>query len=251
MATLDFSPIQAFVASRRKDLRRIARATQGEHELQDVETEAIMLWAELAQQGEEPDLRSTEGEKKLLSYLYQRLVPWADTKVRYAVRLDHDEHGDDPESDVHPLLRKLAADGGADPLSRLIEREEATAAAAEEIGPHSSLAAAYAALLHRLDNRIAALADYLLISRSWCYSRVRAAQRFAESQTPISKTAIRAADNASLRAWRPFKLQRSPEQLELDFGDWGLFAQVNGPVAAASQATYDQGLRGVVEGYFA
>lgn len=97
-----------FVTTRKKDLQRIASGTRGEYQLSDVINEAWLLASTMTPKaGATLDLGNPEHQKLLLSYLYQALVRYTDTRVRYAVRLDHSPYGD--EDDMHPIARSLSA----------------------------------------------------------------------------------------------------------------------------------------------
>ena len=60
-------------------------------------------------------------------------------------------------------------DGGGDPLTELLTREEAQDLA-QSLAEHGSLAAAYLLLLHRFNN-MSQVADHLRISLSYAYQR--------------------------------------------------------------------------------
>ena len=114
----------------------------------------------------------------------------------------------------------LAAESHYDPLNALIQAEEDE----PELNAHQSLAGAYLQLLRRFDNRMAGVADHLLISVSYCYRRCAHARHLAVYQCPLPPTA--AADDAAFvpGAWRRFRAVRQPIQLSLEFlGDAGLF----------------------------
>lgn len=89
-----------------------------------------------------PEFSNLDYQEKIIGFLYQKLVRRSELNVRYAVRLDHAPAGE-PEDAVHPLLAKLAADEGLEPLAILIEREEAAADHEAEPASYESPAAAY------------------------------------------------------------------------------------------------------------
>lgn len=173
---------EQFIRQRRADLKRIARHTRGEHQLADVEN---VTWV-MAQ-----DMRSAKGipinfpdsdyQELLLSYVYQELVRYTETQVRYAIRLDH---GRTDDEDEHPLMRTLVSDDGRDPLAELLAREAMRQAQATDTG--HSFAAAYACLLRQFDNKTQAAADFLLISASQVRRRCARAIWLARHQFPLS-----------------------------------------------------------------
>lgn len=125
-----------------------------------------MAWSLRTPIGAELDLASQACEETLLSHLYQRLVRYTEQNVRHAVRLDHAPA--DGTDEPHPLVHVLVSNQGRDALDELIERESAATLDAD-LTAHGSLAAAYLHLLDHFDSRMAAVADHLLISKSYAY----------------------------------------------------------------------------------
>ena len=131
------------------------------------------------------------------------------------MRLDHAPRGED-EGDVHPLAYLLVSDGGRDPMTFMLEGE-ATSLTENDLAAHGSLAAAYVQMLRRFDNRMSAVAEYLLISPSYAYRCCARARRLA---TELRHIPVPAPDeNRAIRPWRRFRLQRKPVQLTFDFDD--------------------------------
>ncbi|MGE0770047.1 MAG: hypothetical protein AB7L90_26735 [Hyphomicrobiaceae bacterium] len=204
-----------FLQSRRLALRRISRATRGEASLEDVESEAWLMMTKLQSKGLAVDLRNPEHQSLLLAHLYQHLVRYTETKVRHGVRLDYAPGG---EEGAHPLANILAAEEGSDPLVTLMRlQEERQATEDVRLSPHQSLASAYVYLLERMDNRMTALADYLLISLSYCYRRCAQARVMAEYQQTLPQAAMTTTRAFVPKTWRPFRLVRQPVQLCFDF----------------------------------
>lgn len=215
MTQYDESAFERFLISRRKDLRRIARATRGEYEASDVGSEAWLLAARLRQnKGWSVDFSDAQQQDKFLSYLYQELVRYTEVVVRHAVRLDYNPYGD-AEDDPHPLLEKLVADEGQDPLAMLL-RAEAERQQTGEPNAHYSLAAAYLWALRSLDNNMHRLAQYLLISLSHCYRRMARARTLAQCQRVLPPTLADPAGGFMPKPWRKERVLRVPVQLVLD-----------------------------------
>ncbi len=208
---------EKFVTQRKEALQRIARHTRGEHDLDDVKNEAwVMAGGLKTADGAPLDLTNAACQERLLSYLYQHLVRYTEQNVRRAVRLDRAPPGHDQDDDVHPLARMLVSDEGRDPLSQLLDRE---AALAREVAldAHGSLAAAYVRLLHHFDNRMSAVADHLLISRSYAYRRCAQARWLA---TRLSHIPVPTDSGPHVPGpWRNFRLCRAPVQLAFDFDE--------------------------------
>jgi hypothetical protein len=209
---------ERFVTAQRKKLRQIASHTRGEYQFEDVVNEAWLMAETLASRKKRVvAFENAEFQDLLLAYLYQELVRYTELNVRHAVRLDHASHEDAGDDGIHPLMRTLASDEGRDPVALLIEHE--AEALREEAAQDSldSLAGAYVHLLRQFDNRMAAVAEHLLISTSYAYQRCAHARLLATHQRPMP---MQSCGGCSLAGpWRRFRLQRTPLQLAFDFDD--------------------------------
>lgn len=206
-----------FVARRKSDLERIARATKGEQQYDDVVHEAWLMAKDLAaRDGVATDFLDPVFLKTLLSHLYQKLVRYTEQNVRYASRLDHSNSPDTGEDTPHPLMNKLVGDEGRDPLSYLQAVEDAPEPALHSQHLHS-LAGAYLTLLNRLGNHMHAVAGHLLISLSYAYRCYARARWFAARQIPL--TLPMAEADFVLGPWRRSRVSRAPMQLAFDFED--------------------------------
>ncbi len=155
--------IKLFLDSRRQDLRRIAARTCGEYTIEDVCSEAWLIAEEISQKrGFAIDYLNWDDQEKLLSWLYARLVRYADKSVRFAVKLDRDWDAEDADSAMGALVRLLTAPDQFDPLVRLLDDEDRFDPMAL-IQYSYSQASAYVILLHRFDWDLADLADHLRI----------------------------------------------------------------------------------------
>lgn len=208
------TPFAAFVDAHRNDLARIAHATRGEHRLDDVVNEAWMLGEELA-------ARSDTGAgfddpafcDRLLRHLYQALVRYTDVHVRRAVRLDKPTRDDDGDDRPNPLLRKLAADGGAGPLDGLLASEHARERSARARNERGSLAEAWLVLLERYRD-MRGVAAHLLISRAHAYRCCASARCITAMQRPMADGM---PEVSQVGPWRRFRAVRVPYQFEFDF----------------------------------
>lgn len=206
---------QQFIIQKRSGLRRIANATRGECGIEDVIHEAWLMAHDLGvKQGEPLNLLDSDSQHKLLSHLFQHLVRYTEQKIRNAVRLDHAPAGGEEEN-AHPLSYLLASNGGRNVLDELAETE-AGLTAERSLTSHGSLAAAYVYLLRHFDNKMAAVANHLRISRSHAYRCCAKAQQLSVCSTHIP---IPIGENFLPGPWRSFRLHRSQIQLTLDFGN--------------------------------
>jgi hypothetical protein len=217
---------QEFLRARKKDLQRIAHCTQGEHQYEDVAQEAWTLAVDLAGERNIPlDFRDDGFQGLLLSHLFQHLVRYTETTVRYAKRLDHSPAKDASEGTQHPLLHKLAGREEDDPLAQWLAAEED---AKQDAKRHStmpfSLAAAYVLLLRRFDDRMHSLARHLLISLSYAYRSCAKARRLAVYQHALAFTTPETT--SALKPWRKQRALRIPRQLAFNFEE-RLFLDAN------------------------
>ena len=206
-----------FVNRHKAHLERIARATRGEFQYDDVVQEAWLMANHLeAHRGISADFLDREFLKTLFSHLFQKLVRYTELHVRHAARLDHANGDDAGEGALHPLMNKLVGDDGRDPLSYLQAAEDASDSALYVQHFHS-LAGAYPALLNRLGNRMHSVADHLLISLSYAYRCYARARWFAVRQMPL--TLPMADADFMLGPWRRARAIRAPVQFAFDFED--------------------------------
>lgn len=212
-----------FLRTHQQDWRRISRHTRGEHSPEDVQAEAWLMLATLRDKGITLDLQTPDHQSLLMAHLYQHLVRYTELNVRNAVRLDHAPHGED--GDMHPLAYLLAADAHYDPVVALMHAEDQRQPALEhDPSAHQSIAAAYLCLLRHYDNRMAAVANHLMISLSYCYRRCAHARLLAILQEALPATAMATDPDFIPGAWRHFRLLRTPVQLSFDFdSDMHLF----------------------------
>lgn len=211
-ASMETIGFDEFVAQRKKDLARIARHTSGEYKFQDVVGEAFLMAIDVGRRRRcEIDWSSRTDQDQVIAYVYQKLVRYEERTVRFAVRLDKSEEDDDGDL-VHPLMRKLASDGGRDPLAIVVEREIHLAS---RTGQRHCLATAYVRLLRHFDNRMSSVADHLLISLGHAYRCCMKARVLASNQSPMPGKTM--AETFLPGPWRTFRLCREPEQLTFDF----------------------------------
>lgn len=118
---------EGFVEARKGDLRRIANATQGEMELDDLIQEAWVVAIEIGERMEEPfDFSNVEHQEHLLAKMYVRFVRYADKTVRFAVKLDRGWDDPEEESAGMAMANALASPETDNPLTRAVLEDQAT-----------------------------------------------------------------------------------------------------------------------------
>lgn len=202
---IDHQAFQRFLDAHAANFRTISGATRGEWKPDDVRQEAWLLAVDLGDRRGRPlDLDDTADASLLVRSLYNHCVKYSERVVRHAHKLDHAAAGDD-ESDHHWLRDRLVADGGEHPATRL-EAAESASPQREAPGVYHSPAAAWLGLVARLGGRHADLAEFLLISRSWCGRCFRRVLWQADTQSPLPDLRMDADPGHSLRPWRRFRL---------------------------------------------
>ncbi|MBN8480787.1 MAG: hypothetical protein J0L88_04260 [Xanthomonadales bacterium] len=210
-------PFDRFIAARLSDLKRIARATRGEHRLEDVVNEAWLMAVDVAAKHKLAlDLSDAAFQNRLIAHLYQALVRYTDLHVRRAERLDHgtpDGHGEDRRN---PRSGHLVADGGTGPLHRLLEVEARDTSATAGHRVRGSLGEAWIALFDRFRS-MRRIAECLLISVSHAYRCCARVREVTMQQSPFCMHAQDAPPQVG--PWRRFRSERIPRQLEFDFAE--------------------------------
>ncbi len=212
MKKTDATAIESFIAAHQRAWSRIARATCGDHEAEDVESIARLTCYEWVAQ-QTVDWTNPEVADRFIALLHCKLVKFSERLHRGAVRLDHAPPGSD--FDRHPLAERLAAPG-ADPVELLMAAESLQDDRTLVDRSHS-LAAAYVRLVRHYRNDAQAVADYLRISRHWLHDRIRWARALAEHQAPMPFPPSRKKLPLP-RPWRQARPERTWHQLSLDLG---------------------------------
>ncbi len=213
----DFEAFQRFVRAKRGKFELIAKSTDYEQTPEDIESEAWLMAPLVAEKlGVTLNFDDRFFQDRLVAFLYQELVKYADKTVRSALKLDRQIDGKDVAVDDHPAMRKLAATDFSDPLQYLIAAEEVTEEPREH-EPHESRAGAYVHLLRRFDNKMREVAQHLLISPSYCYFRYNEALAMVQRQLPLPAAGLTTDSAKDPKSWRAFRQVRRWAQMELDF----------------------------------
>lgn len=156
--------IGEFLRAQAAALRRIAGATRGDMNVEDVKQEAWLVAADIEQRRGYPvDFSDPGDQESVLKWLYCKLVKFAEKQMRHAVRIDKDWDQEDAEVAAGALARLLTSPLDSDPLVRLQQAEDEVDYS--KIVRHSySEASAYVLLLIRFDWDVEALASDLRIT---------------------------------------------------------------------------------------
>lgn len=130
---------------------------------------------------------------------------YTDTRVRYVERFEGGSDRQDESNDRNPLLNRVAGDSELEPLHLLLAYE-AMADSPAEPPSHESPASAFIALLRVYDNKMIKLAEYLLISLSYCYRYYAKARHLAICQHPLRPPMLASEEELTPRSWRRFRL---------------------------------------------
>jgi hypothetical protein len=155
---------EAFRLERRGDLKRIANATNGEMQADDLLSEAFLLTMEIEEKTNHTlDLTLASDQSILLGWLYARFVRYADKTMQYSIKLDAGWSDDSGELTVGAkLASQLAAPELDDPLARMGMLED-DQQQMEAIGASYSEASAYTLLLIEWSWDFKGLAAHLLL----------------------------------------------------------------------------------------
>ncbi|MEW9573289.1 hypothetical protein ABQJ54_16150 [Rhodanobacter sp. Si-c] len=155
---------ETFRLERRKDLRRIARATNGEMEADELLSEAFFLTMEIEEKMNRMlDLTLASDQSILLGWLYARFVRYADKTMQYSIKLDAGWDDDTGELTTGAKLSsQLAAPETEDPLTRQVMAEDHQQQL-ETVQASYSEASAYTLLLIEWSWDFKGLAAHLLL----------------------------------------------------------------------------------------
>jgi hypothetical protein len=204
MTPFDFVVLAAFLKRNAPKLGGIVSYSRGQWTMGDVEGETCLTAIDLGdKRGAALDLDDPQDEELLLRRLRSRARS-AGGVLRGA---EHpDQHSSDEDVRSPRSWEKLAGSGGEHPLS-LLEALESAVPEPEPVDPYHSETAAWSWLLQHFDRRMKHIAEFLLISASWCRQRRRRARHRAETQWQLPHQLLVGEDDAhAIQPWRKFKL---------------------------------------------
>lgn len=177
--TVEPQAFEQFEIDQRAAISRIARATRGTHNADEVTSEAWILAQEIgAKRDRRMDLSDPSEQDTLLGWLYTRFVKFVKGKFT-KTSLDQ-EPGENTPS-WHELL---AAPEESEPLNQLIHWDELSESQAIPVQGYTEFSA-YIILLKRCDLDLTKLASYLAISFDTLKRRIDRAQDRANHQPSL------------------------------------------------------------------
>ncbi len=171
---LDGSFLTRLLAPMRDALRRIAKASKNEYEIEDLESEAYLeAVAYVAENGDvaPEDAALQEG---ILTRLMRRFGFFANYKDRGAYRLDQESMTDDGDFAENTVAARLTADVSMEP-AEILEREQREQEQEEAVSGRFSEAVAYLRTFQNFHGGKVELASYLAIRPRTLDDRLRRA----------------------------------------------------------------------------
>ena len=221
MPNIDDAALAAFLERHARALNWILRDAGGAWTREDLLPEAVCALLELhAATHAALDPASDDGAGRLLARMRRRARK-AGGGIRSTLHPDQALSGED-WSPRNVGWNQFVADEGEHP-ALLLEAFESAAPEPEISNVYHSPAAGWACVLRRFDNRMAAVADFLLISSSWCGRCYRRALWLAQTQSPLPDLRNEGDPGDALGPWRSFRLstrasaEPPDEQPWLDF----------------------------------
>lgn len=145
-------------------LERLARATQGEHSVDDLKAEAWLAAHDIQQEaGTEFEPEDVGFHEAILSRLQKAFGKFVNRAFRFAVRLDEEREADDGNTRQSSVAASLAAPANYEPEA-CIEAVEADRERERRLEERFAEAIAYWRALAHVDDRHEALATHLAIT---------------------------------------------------------------------------------------
>jgi hypothetical protein len=178
----DATFFERLIAPMLKHLRHIAALTRGEHTVDDLKSEAWIIAEEIkaersgAVEPEDADLQAT-----VVARLHKLFGRFVNRAMRFAVRLDQEEHDDDGDVRENAISARLTASPSDEPEVALQLAQEAVEAA-RVIHAQFSEAVAYYHVFDQFDGDSGALAQYFAIRPTTLGARLARAEATARRQ---------------------------------------------------------------------
>ncbi len=163
----------------------MARGSHGEQSLDDLKAEAWLAAHTIREeQGIDFDPEDEAFQRAILSNLSKAFGKFANRKMRFAIRLDQEDIGDNGDRAPNAIAARLAASDGYQP-EIAAERAEEFASRDRYILQRFTEAVAYLRTLDHFDHDKRAIAAHLAIPISTLDARLRRAEMLADAQPSI------------------------------------------------------------------
>lgn len=167
------------------DLKRIARRSEGEVTVDDLQSEAWLVADEIGRgSNATPDPTDKVFHQQILGRLYNRFVKFADKRLRFAVRLDEKSRDEDGGEREGAIAAALAAPDTYEP-SLAMESSEGEGEREAELRRRFAEAVAYVRLFANLKNDQLAVCEHLSVTAGTLRSRLYRAEEVLKRQPSL------------------------------------------------------------------
>ncbi|MBN3850138.1 hypothetical protein G3N58_25440 [Paraburkholderia sp. Ac-20342] len=181
----DASFFHRLISPMLKQLRYIAKLTQGEHTVDDLKSEAWLIAEEIkAERGGAVEPDDADFQERVIAGLHKLFGRFVNRAMRFATRLDQDERDDDGDFRENAVSARLSAPQSYEPEIAL-QLEEEAAEAARVIHAQFSEAVAYYHMFDQFDGDTSALAGYFAITARTLRTRLQRADLSARRQPSV------------------------------------------------------------------
>ncbi|TAL92543.1 MAG: hypothetical protein EPN73_25245 [Paraburkholderia sp.] len=170
------------IAPMLKHLKRIAGSTQGEYTVDDLKSEAWLVFADLREHlGEDVEPEDEQLQSTVIAKIQKFFGRFVNRPMRFAARLDRDDVDDDGDFVTNSIAARLSAPEAYEPHVAFEQREESDEAR-RVLGARFSEAVAYLRVLDHFDGEKPVIARYLEIHSRTLDARLMRAETFAKLQ---------------------------------------------------------------------
>lgn len=174
-----------FLDVRRNDLQRIASATRGEYEVEDLHGVAWEMLTRIGNKRGRPiDLVIPDDQELVLRWLNCEVIRYDETHLRRAVRLDKDWDSDEAASSEDRLASLLDLSTSFDQAG-LMDSEERQRELLAIVNQSYSQYSAYLILLDRFGWDIIVMAEHLRLLAATVVRRIQACQQLIRYQSSL------------------------------------------------------------------
>ncbi|QGZ62116.1 hypothetical protein [Paraburkholderia acidisoli] len=208
----DASFFDRLIAPMLKHLRQIAGASQGEHSVDDLKSEAWIIAEEVkAERGGAVEPEDADLQETVVTRLHKLFGRFVNRAMRFAARLDHEDRDDDGDYRENAISARLAAPQNYEP-EIAIELAEEAAEAARVMHAQFSEAVAYYHVFDQFDGDSGAIARHFAIQPATLDARLARADVTARRQPSVFDGVATVPPN-----FRPHRGKRRPRHAPVRF----------------------------------